>query len=314
MKGVSVIVCCYNSVDRIGTTLQYLRQQETTNLFWEVLIVDNNCEDDTVNKAKAVWGNHPVKLKIVQAPKAGLIYAREAGIKSAIYDYLIFCDDDNWLDKKYVQTVYDLFEANPKTGAIGGQSTLAVHNTAVIPDWFKEEENAYAVGKQSLQTGDITARLYLWGAGLALRKHLAEKCFDVKFPFLLTGRKGKKITAGDDTEICNRIILMGYRLLYDERLKYAHFIPEARLTEDYLATMKKGFEQSYGALTLYSECIRSVVLDNHKKIAVLKTAIIQKPFNIKKVLRMLYWVYGMALYVNDDMMLIKGFYKKYGRH
>lgn len=314
MKGVSIIICCYNSTDRIVTTLQYLRKQVTMNLLWEVLIIDNNCKDDTVNKAKVVWGNHPFKLKIVQEPEAGLIYAREAGIKSAIYDYLIFCDDDNWLDQKYVQTVYDLFEKNPQYGAIGGQSFLAVNNMAVVPNWFREQENAYAVGKQCLQTGDVTSRLYLWGAGLALRKHLAEKCFEVKFPFLLTGRKGNKITSGDDTEICNRIVLMGYLLMYDDRLMFTHFIPEIRLTEDYFSKLKKGFEQSYGVLALYSEFIRCIVLDNRSKFATLKNTVIQKPINIKKILRMLYWLYGIPLYVNDHMILIKGFYKKYSGH
>ncbi|RXK57427.1 glycosyltransferase [Lacibacter luteus] len=312
MKGISVIICCYNSAERIGATLKHLKgQMWKEDACWEVILIDNNCTDNTVNAALTVWENHPVKLKLVKEQKAGLIHAREAGIRAAVYDYLVFCDDDNWLDEIYIQTVFTLFENNEQAGAIGGQSTIAVQNGEMIPTWFKAEENAYAVGKQAMQSGDVTERLYLWGAGLAVRKHIAEKCFDEDFPFLLTGRSGKAVTAGDDSEICNRIVLMGYRLLYDERLKYEHFIPSIRLTEDYLIQMKNGFERSYGVLTLYSECIRAIVLNKRSKAAVLRETINERPFNKGKLLRMVYWIYGLALYVNNDMRMIRAYYKKH---
>jgi glycosyltransferase involved in cell wall biosynthesis len=311
MKGVSVIICCYNSAETIGITLQHLQKQQKVNVLWEVILIDNNCTDDTIDEALTVWGNHPVKLRVVKEERAGLIYAREAGIRSALYDYLIFCDDDNWLCEFYIQTVFELFETNPQTGAIGGQSTIVVQKDETIPTWFKSEENAYAVGKQALQSGDITDRHYLWGAGLAIRKQIAENCFDDQFPFLLTGRKGEKNTAGDDTEICNRIILMGYHLLYDERLHYKHFIPAVRLTEEYLNQMKKGFETSYGVLTLYSECISAIGLPKYSKPAIFLNTLNERPFNKGKLLRMLFWLFGLTFYVNVDMRIIRAFYKKY---
>jgi len=222
--------------------------------------------------------------------------------------------DDNWLEETYLQIVYELFETNPKIGAIGGQSKIAIESWETIPNWFNTEENAYAVGKQGMYSGDVTNRLYLWGAGLAIRKHLAERCFDADFPLLLKGREGEKVTAGDDSEICNRLILMGYRLLYDERLQYQHFIPTLRLTEDYLIKMKKGFENSYGVLTLYSECIRVLVTGKDSKINKLRYVFKEHPFNNAKLLRMFFWLYGLSVYVNNDMRIIRGFYKKYNRN
>ena len=311
MKGVTVIICCYNSAERIGKTLQYLKQQQTVNLLWEVILVDNDCTDDTIHEALTFWGDYYVQLKVIVEQRAGIIYARQSGIQAALYDYIIFCDDDNWLNEVYIQTVYELFETNPEVGAIGGQSTVAIQDGETIPSWFKAEENAYAVGKQAMQSGDITYRHYLWGAGLASRKKLVENCFDSNFPFLLTGRNGIKITAGDDTEICNRIILMGFRLLYEERLQFQHFIPTSRLTEEYLIKLKKGFEASYGVLTLYSECITVAALPRRSKVPFLLDAILEKPFNKGKLKRMFYWLYGFSFYVNDEMRTIRSFYKKY---
>lgn len=310
MKGISVIICCHNSVERIGATLLHLQQQYTTMLLWEVILVDNNCTDNTIDEALKVWSNHHVKIRVVEEQTAGQIYARGAGIRAALYDYLVFCDDDNWLDGAYIQRVYELFEKNPQAGAIGGQSTLAVGDGVIIPNWFKTEENTYAVGKQALKSSDVTDRLYLWGAGLAVRKTIVEKCFDKKYPFLLTGRKGKNITSGDDCEICNRIVLMGYRLLYDERLEYIHFIPAGRLKDDYLIEVKKGFELSFGVLTLYSEFINTIILNKGSKSQLLQNVLSQRPLNTRKLLRILYWLYGLPIYVNNDMRLIRAFYKK----
>lgn len=311
MNGISVIVCCYNSAERIGTTLNFLKKQRVEHLSWEVILVDNNCTDETVNEAISVWGNYPVKLLVIKEEKAGLIHARNTGVMSAKYDFLIFCDDDNWLEENYLKFVNQLFNTNPHVGAIGGKSTMVTESEGTIPNWFKTEENAYAVGKQAFESGDVTSRLYLWGAGLAIRKNLAEQCFDTEFPFLLMGRNGKQITAGDDFEICSRIILIGYSLLYDERLQYEHYIPSVRLTEIYLAQMKMGFENSYGILILYSEIIRALILDKRSKTSRLLDIMKERPFNKRKFLRMLFWLYGLHLYVNDDMQIIREFYKKH---
>lgn len=312
MKGISIIICCYNSAERIVPTITSLKKQKLSEKFRaEVILVDNNCTDDTVAKSIETWGQSNLSLRIISESRAGLIYAREAGINAAIYDYLVFCDDDNWLVDTYVETVFNLFESYTNVGAIGGQSEAAFESGIEVPEWFYKEKNAFAVGMQGERTGIITDRLYLWGAGLAVRKEIVKKCFDPAYPFLLTGRKADKVTAGDDTEICNRIVMMGYDLYYDERLVYKHYIPAARLTEEYLFQMKKGFERSYGVLTLYNEFINSVVLNKVSKLSMLIVIIFQRPINKKKILRALFWLYGIALYANDDMRMIRGFYKNY---
>jgi len=85
VNGVSVIVCCFNSAKRIGTTLLYLKKQRAEHICWEVILVDNNCTDGTVNEALKVWGNYPIKIKVIQEQMAGLIHARNAGILAAKY-------------------------------------------------------------------------------------------------------------------------------------------------------------------------------------------------------------------------------------
>jgi glycosyltransferase involved in cell wall biosynthesis len=113
--GISVIICCYNSSLRLPKTLEYLSNQATGNLFpWEIILVDNNSSDNTSVIATNFWASLDidVPLIIVEESKPGLIYARNTGINKANYDFLIFCDDDNWLNKNYLCNVYKILNNN----------------------------------------------------------------------------------------------------------------------------------------------------------------------------------------------------------
>src|SRR5688572_20942184 len=103
--GISVIICCYNSSQRIGETLRHLaRQQFPEDFRYEVLLVDNDSTDDTTAVARAIWdkeGPAGIPLRIVEELRAGQMYARDKGVKEAAYDSIVFCDDDNWLNPDY---------------------------------------------------------------------------------------------------------------------------------------------------------------------------------------------------------------------
>src|SRR5258708_7275133 len=102
MKGISVIICCYNSAKRIAETLTHLSQQELDlGISWEVILVDNNSQDKTTEVANITWHSfkRDVPFKIILEPRQGLAHARRKGIDESRYDYLLFCDDDNWLEK-----------------------------------------------------------------------------------------------------------------------------------------------------------------------------------------------------------------------
>lgn len=77
---VSIIICTYNSQDRIIDTLKYLKLQNT-NLFFEVIIVNNNCTDNTITKAVNYWNYSQCihSLKIVEEINQGLSFARKKG-------------------------------------------------------------------------------------------------------------------------------------------------------------------------------------------------------------------------------------------
>ena len=123
-RGVSIIICCYNSALRLPETLKHLALQQTT-ASWEVIVVNNNSTDATSQVANEEWDKSgvPAIFRIVEEPTPGLAAARNKGIVEAKYDYLIYCDDDNWLSPNYVADVYELFEKDSTIGIIGGNGT-----------------------------------------------------------------------------------------------------------------------------------------------------------------------------------------------
>ena len=99
MKGVSVIICCYNSSKRLGETLKHLSVQKINDTPCEIIIVDNASTDNTASLARETWDalGSSIPMRIINESKPGLSHAREAGINASSYTYIIFCDDDNWL-------------------------------------------------------------------------------------------------------------------------------------------------------------------------------------------------------------------------
>ncbi len=54
-KGVSVVVCCYNSAPRLPETLMHLFAQIVNpDIKWEIIIINNASTDDTLEVAQAI--------------------------------------------------------------------------------------------------------------------------------------------------------------------------------------------------------------------------------------------------------------------
>lgn len=263
-KGVSVIICCFNSANRLPETLQHLAlQQVSVDIPWEVIVVNNNSTDNTTEIAIQEWNKYPLHtpIRVVDQPIIGLSHARKKGIETAKYDLCLFCDDDNWLCENYVKITYEIFSNNPLIGALGGRGTPVCEISP--PTWFKNFEGGYAVGKQSMMSGSLTnSRGYVYGAGAAFRKTALTKLFQKGFRSLLTGRKGKSSSSGEDKELCYGLILIGYEIWYDERLKFNHFIPKERLTPQYIKSINSGFARASLIHVLYEYIIKEKKVKN----------------------------------------------------
>jgi glycosyltransferase involved in cell wall biosynthesis len=241
--GISVVLCCYNSISRLHPTLTALSKQIFKgNILWEIIIVDNASTDNTGAVAIEIWGslnkNNPIPFNVVYEYLPGLGNARKKGLASAAYNFVLFCDDDNWLATNYVEGVYNVLTTDSSIAACGGIG-LPVFETEK-PFWFDEYSEAFAVGSQLINE-EHGVLFNLYGAGMAVNKNAIEYLAATNFKPQMFGRTGKKLSSSEDTELTYAFVLMGYQLHYAADLQFFHFLPKERLELNYLEKLFKAF-------------------------------------------------------------------------
>jgi len=275
-QGISVIICCYNSALRLPETLRHLALQVVPpEISWELIIVDNASNDDTALIARRCWDQTRlphVGFNLLTELQPGKQYALDAGIRKSTFDYVIICDDDNWLDYDYLHLAFKRMHSDVKIGAAGGQG-IAVADVE-LPGWFEKYQHGYAVGRQNSVSGNIYPRNYLWGAGMVFRKSGYQQAY-AKFPPFLTGPKSNTMSRGEDVEFCMRLQLAGFYLYFDEKLIYRHYLPGPRLTETYCGKLFKADPYERKILDVYIYQLKISKLSWREKTGLLFSSLLR---------------------------------------
>lgn len=111
----SIVIPTFNRARRLELTLASFVHQ--TDPRYEVIVVDDGGADDTAAVVERYAGRF--RLKLVRQPNGGRSAARNAGVKQAAGDLLIFCDDDSIASPGFVECHLDAFAA-------GGEPTVAL--------------------------------------------------------------------------------------------------------------------------------------------------------------------------------------------
>ena len=234
-SGVSIVVCCHNSIARLSPTLAHLAgQQVPAGLPWEVIVVDNASTDGTGAFARAHWpANAPVPLRVVDEPRPGLSAARACGFTNARYGVVAFVDDDNWVCPSWVVEAERVFREHPEVGLCGGDNEAEFEVSP--PRWFEYFAGYFAVGRQGETSSDITeTRGVVWGAGMCVRAAAWAELKSRGFQFWLSDRVGNSLASGGDCELCFGLRLIGWRIWYEPRLRLKHYLPAKRVDWNYL--------------------------------------------------------------------------------
>lgn len=101
---ISVVIPVFNEEKYLASCLESLKNQKVKAD--EIIIVDNNCTDKTIQIAK----KH--KATIIKEKKQGMIYARNAGFNYAHGDILARCDADTILPKDWIKRIKENFKNN----------------------------------------------------------------------------------------------------------------------------------------------------------------------------------------------------------
>ncbi|HRN94077.1 MAG TPA: glycosyltransferase [Chitinophagales bacterium] len=252
--GVSVVIVTYNGVERLKPTIEHLINQKDISFEWEVLLVDNNSTDGTADFVKKLWDTQAssCKLRIVSEPKPGQSAARERGIKESNYQYLLFCDDDNWLNENYVKAAFEIINSAENIAAVGGIGIMEYEQDFTPPTWLKPFERSYGTTAQGIEDGDTTNwKGCLYTAGTILNRKWIGKLYNLGFSSSLKGRIGTSLTGGEDIELTYALKLIGGKLFYSSKMHFKHFMPKQRITWDYLKRLWNSFGYSDYIISCY---------------------------------------------------------------
>jgi glycosyltransferase involved in cell wall biosynthesis len=223
----------------------------------EVILVDNACTDDTVRIAKATAAEKAFRcLKVVREERAGLMYARIAGVRAALGKYIAFMDDDNWPCERYFDIAEETFKNNRQVGVFGCASTLPPGQS--IPEPLEKYGIHYAVGRQPFKAGPLAPCLYVWGAGMAVRRDRLNVLLDAGFNPVLVGRSKTQQFAGDDTELVSVMALAGSTVWYENQPLITHAVDGNRFSREKLRNMFDGFGASTMFIDKYSLSIKGM--------------------------------------------------------
>src|SRR5262245_48553854 len=122
---ISVCICTYNRSESLQRTLESLAAQPNANSSaTELLIVDNNCTDDTCQIVEAFRLSLPVRRAIED--RQGLAHARNRAVTESRGDILLFTDDDVRFGPCWLAAYEDAIRRFPDADYFGGR---------VLPDW-----------------------------------------------------------------------------------------------------------------------------------------------------------------------------------
>jgi glycosyltransferase involved in cell wall biosynthesis len=244
-----IIICCYNSQERIGLVLDSLTQEDEYYAYINKLIcVDNNSRDSTFE----VLNNYTNKIKNMEVffeKMQGLSYARKKGIDNSVSNWVIFIDDDNLISKDWFRFASNYIERNLSLGAFNGSVVPKIYSDLTEKEKIHLSLSFKALACTHLRSDQINLldsrhpNGEPFGAGLVIRGDELRKLSENGW-LKSTGRLGNMIISGEDGEMID-FIKKKYNTGYCPEMLIHHIIGKDRLSLEYLEKLYKSFYSYY---------------------------------------------------------------------
>jgi glycosyltransferase involved in cell wall biosynthesis len=128
---VSVVIPVRNGEGTIAAQLDALSRQ-TYAAEWEVVVVDNGCDDRTLDVVER-WRSRLPAVRIVDASaRRGLNFARNEGAQAATGELLAFCDADDVVAPGWLEA---LVGAALKADLVAGSLDMETLNDGLLRVW-----------------------------------------------------------------------------------------------------------------------------------------------------------------------------------
>ena len=224
---VTVAICTWNRAKLLDATLaQMCKLRIPSGITWELLVIDNNCTDETPAVVERYADRLPVRH--ILEKRQGISFARNCAQRNAAADLLLCTDDDVLVDEEWFTAYVRAAERWPNAGYFGGLIEPWFEHDP--PSWFRANELALAPAIALRDLGPVERELGAdeppFGANMAFRRAAFSS---LEYDTWL-GSHGDDQIRGEETTYIRVLAANGFQGVWVPSAKVRHYVFARRLT------------------------------------------------------------------------------------
>ncbi len=230
-KFVSIIVPAFNAQKTIEKCINALINLNYDKSFYEIILVDNNSTDRTVELVERFS-----EVKCIKEPRQGRSYARNTGAQKAVGELLAFVDADVFVDPLWLDHLVSAFTMSHIGG---GQGRIVPCN-----DDGQDSLNTFRIRLQEESTSgtNIILRLKYYESPMVN----SAACLYRKEAFHFVGGFDVLLERHEDIDLAKRVSIAGFDLVAaSQAIAYVEYHGEGWLSY-FIRSFSEGYtKQSY---------------------------------------------------------------------
>ena len=134
MRKVSIIIPIYNAENTIEKCISSILKQ--TYKDYELLLIDDGSTDNSLKVIKKY--SKYKNIRILNQENHGVAYTRNRGIKEATGDYIMFIDNDDFIDSDYIEKHITIISKENSDIVISGYRRINVENKVLHEEKLRD--------------------------------------------------------------------------------------------------------------------------------------------------------------------------------
>lgn len=227
----SFITCTYNRAENLKKTLQSLCEQTYNPNQYEIIVVDNNSSDNTVEVCNIIKEKHfECQIHYFKEINQGLSFALNRGINEAQGEFILYIDDDETVGPKHLERLDEYLHKYRDAVLIGTQVVPIYEGSE--PKWMSHFTQRLIGGY--FNAGNEVKKLDKGsypGTGHTIIKRDLYNQYGLYNTDL--GRTGSSLMGAEDKDMIYRLISNDIECYYFPNIPIYHHIPKYKLTDEF---------------------------------------------------------------------------------